>query len=70
MPRRASLGEHRNDHQLATARQLEARAGLAVAWEAEALARFLEPEAPVPVPGGDTAARDGFLENLALLLSS
>ena len=38
MPRRAALGEHRNEHQLATARRLEGRPGLAIAWEAEALA--------------------------------
>jgi UDP-N-acetylglucosamine transferase subunit ALG13 len=36
VPRRAALGEHRNEHQLATATRLEARLGLAVAWgEAE-----------------------------------
>jgi UDP-N-acetylglucosamine transferase subunit ALG13 len=32
MPRRAGLGEHRNDHQLATARWLEGRPGISVAW--------------------------------------
>ena len=32
MPRRAALGEHRNEHQLATAKRLEGRPGLAVAW--------------------------------------
>ena len=37
MPRRAALGEHRNEHQIATARRLEGRPGLAIAWEAEAL---------------------------------
>lgn len=33
MPRRASLGEHRNEHQMATATRLESRLGLTVAWE-------------------------------------
>jgi UDP-N-acetylglucosamine transferase subunit ALG13 len=33
MPRRASLGEHRNDHQLATAKWLGKRRGVIVAWD-------------------------------------
>lgn len=36
-PRRADLGEHRNDHQMATARWLESRLGLAVAYSEEEL---------------------------------
>lgn len=32
-PRRASFGEHRNDHQLATVGQLEGRPGIVVAYE-------------------------------------
>lgn len=35
VPRRCDLGEHRNDHQTATARALEDTPGLHVAWEAE-----------------------------------
>lgn len=41
MPRRASLGEHRNEHQLATAKRLEHLNGLQVVQEAEALADAL-----------------------------
>lgn len=37
LPRRANLGEHRNDHQLATARQLRGRPGIAIAFESEEL---------------------------------
>lgn len=33
MPRRADLGEHRNDHQLATARSLQGRAGILIAMD-------------------------------------
>jgi UDP-N-acetylglucosamine transferase subunit ALG13 len=33
VPRRHDLGEHRNDHQLATARELQDRAGVHVAWD-------------------------------------
>ena len=41
MPRRASLGEHRNEHQLATAARLEHLNGLSVVLEAETLAKNL-----------------------------
>lgn len=41
LPRRHALGEHRNDHQLATARQVEKLDGVTVAWEAEALGDLL-----------------------------
>ena len=33
VPRRASFKEHRNDHQLATARQMEKRTGVHVVWD-------------------------------------
>lgn len=42
VPRKASLGEHRNDHQLATARWMQNRFGVMVAWEPEEAIRFLE----------------------------
>ena len=38
MPRRADLGEHRNDHQLATARSLQGRAGILIAMDEGELA--------------------------------
>lgn len=45
-PRRASFGEHRNDHQLATVAQLKDRPGIAVAFEeadlGPAIARALD----------------------------
>lgn len=33
VPRRHALGEHRNDHQLATAREVEGTTGIHVAWD-------------------------------------
>lgn len=42
MPRRASLGEHRNEHQLATAARLEHLNGLQVVQEVEGLECALE----------------------------
>ncbi|MEL7114948.1 MAG: glycosyltransferase [Pseudomonadota bacterium] len=41
LPRRHSLGEHRNDHQLATARQVESLPGIHVAWEVSDLGPLL-----------------------------
>lgn len=41
LPRRHELMEHRNDHQLATARQVEALPGVHVAWQAEEIRSFL-----------------------------
>ena len=37
MPRSHAKREHRNDHQIATARQLEGRPGLTVVWKTEQL---------------------------------
>lgn len=42
MPRRADLGEHRNDHQLATAKQLEVNEGIFVAWEEKEIAQAIK----------------------------
>lgn len=55
LPRRHALGEHRNDHQLATARQVAHLPGIHVAWEAADLAPLLartdlEPAGDAPSP--------------------
>jgi len=41
MPRKAALGEHRNDHQLATAKWLGDRPGVTVAWDEQQLSASL-----------------------------
>ncbi|MES9940606.1 MAG: glycosyltransferase [Candidatus Thiodiazotropha sp. 6PLUC2] len=41
MPRLASLGEHRNDHQVATAQRFENVDGIFVAWDEEQLLDYL-----------------------------
>ena len=51
-PRRHALGEHRNDHQIATARQLQGERGLHVAWGEADLERLLR----APALAGMTAA--------------
>ena len=67
-PRRAANGEHRNDHQLATAKQLEGQAGIYVAYdeeELEALLRREHLEAPNDAAGASlqslTAAIRSFI---------
>ena len=55
LPRREALGEHRNDHQLATAKAVETVRGVHVAWEtddiAALVARDLEPAGEEMSPG-------------------
>lgn len=41
MPRRADLGEHRNDHQVATCRKLVNLKGCYIAWEGNELCKIL-----------------------------
>lgn len=56
VPRRHALGEHRNDHQLATARQVEQLPGIYVAWQADELAKLLQTELEPASPAqGKTA---------------
>lgn len=59
MPREAARGEHRNDHQLATARQLETLIGLQVAWGEKELRQWLErlSEVRTPTHSGKSADR-------------
>jgi UDP-N-acetylglucosamine transferase subunit ALG13 len=57
VPRRHALGEHRNDHQMATARRLaSAIGGLQVAWEVEDLSTLVE-QANQPVSNTRTGQR-------------
>ena len=55
VPRKASLGEHRNEHQRATAKWLGDRPGVSVAWEVEELIELLDRR-------GELAAGDGISE--------
>lgn len=52
MPRRSSFGEHRNDHQLATARKLSGLPGIQVAMDTDDLIRQLN--APRSLVGEST----------------
>ncbi len=58
LPRRAELGEHRDDHQLATARQLERMNVAKVAADAAELAWWLDRREQIPqadIRSGDRA---------------
>ncbi len=70
-PRRASLGEHRNEHQLATVSQLEGRRGIYVARDAETLEALLTGEPLVaPEPGGaGNPARERLAQHLDSIIS-
>lgn len=50
LPRRHAMGEHRNDHQMATARQVQSLPGVHVAWEVEDLAPLLDPDNVLETP--------------------
>ena len=70
VPRRLDHGEHRNDHQLATARELEQRAGLSVAWQVEDLEAMLHRPTPEPGSTASDMAPDTPLERLRTHLRS
>ncbi|WLQ16364.1 glycosyltransferase [Hahella aquimaris] len=61
MPRKASLGEHRNEHQLATAKWLANRKGIIVAWEAADLPRILDRRAQLESGPAISEVADGAL---------
>lgn len=59
VPRRAGLGEHRNDHQLATARWLAERPGVYVAWHEDEIAAQLDARHRLVGGAPITGAADG-----------
>lgn len=48
VPRRYAMGEHRNDHQIATAREAIGITGVRVAWEIDDLPGLLQVANPTP----------------------
>lgn len=48
VPRRHDLNEHRNDHQVATAREVEGTVGVRVAWDIADLADMLKVRDAIP----------------------
>ncbi|MFZ2267522.1 MAG: glycosyltransferase [Azonexus sp.] len=69
-PRRAALGEHRNDHQMATARWLESKLGLTVAFDEQVLLERLNSWKSIgPGPAIPEYASDDFVERLKIAIS-
>lgn len=68
MPRRAALGEHRNDHQVATARRLAGRAGIVVAEDEHELRNMLQERRFVCPEAISTTASTQLLEGLRLFI--
>lgn len=64
-PRRASLGEHRNDHQLATVAALRGRDGIYVAESDEELSELLRADLVAPEAGKPHPGRDRLRERIA-----
>lgn len=64
VPRRHALGEHRNDHQIATARQITGHPGLHVAWETDALGPLLTCRDLAPAAGTESPAHAALLARL------
>ena len=55
MPRRSALGEHRSDHQMATAAALEGTPGVYIAWREEELPDLLARNLCPAEPGSGAA---------------
>lgn len=68
-PRQASLGEHRNDHQQATAREMESRQGIYVAWNDEMLEQFLTSEALMPFRYSESPSRAALIGAISTFLT-
>lgn len=71
MPRRASLNEHRNEHQLATAKWLNNKSGIHVAWDETELAQLLTKSESLNSSSGmsDLASQE-LIENLKNFISA
>ena len=70
LPRRHALGEHRNDHQLATARQVSGLPGIYVAWETEDLGQLLTRTDLAPASDASSHALDGLVNRLRQVISA
>jgi len=64
-PRRAELGEHRNDHQMATIGSLEGRRGVYVAQDAAEIAAYLKQDLARPEGDAVLAAHQDLLDRVA-----
>ena len=70
LPRRHALGEHRNDHQMATARAVADLPGVHVAWEAAEIAPLLSCPDLAPAGAGKSPAREALIARLAAFIDN
>ena len=70
LPRRFQLGEHRNDHQMATARQVESLEGVHVAWEDADLGALLAKQDLVPASEAQSATHQALISHLKAVIES
>lgn len=69
-PRQAKFGEHRNDHQLATCKQLGGKAGIYPVDTAEMLTDILSlPSLEAPAPIEESPDRAGLMNGIRLFAS-
>ncbi|MGK2908986.1 MAG: glycosyltransferase [Sphingobium sp.] len=68
LPRRASLGEHRNEHQMATVKALEKREGVYVAWTSEDVARFMAEPSLAPMPSSADLGKSRLLDKISTFI--
>jgi len=64
MPRRHALGEHRNDHQLATAQAVEKLTGIYIAWQVEDLPGLLSSGELVAATNEESATHAALIDRL------
>ena len=64
VPRRHALGEHRNDHQIATSREVEGTPGIRVAWDIEDLPEMVRIPSPVPAEPTLSPQADSLISRL------
>jgi UDP-N-acetylglucosamine transferase subunit ALG13 len=66
MPRRHALGEHRNDHQMATAQAVEKLTGVYIAWQPEDLSALLSAENLDPATNDESETHAALIDRLKL----
>lgn len=70
LPRRHAMGEHRNDHQMATAQQVENLEGVYVAWDEVELAKLLNGAQLTPARPGPGPKAAALIERLRVEIAA
>lgn len=65
VPRRYAMGEHRNDHQMATAKQVDGLPGVSVAWDPADLAPLLQRTDLTPADDTPSPSHAALIDYLA-----